>query len=337
MSLPQSWSRDSSPATGYFSPVQTKVRTRSQNPLIHVMLLLVTLGTTTMAGAFQRGADPLTNPASLVLGLPFALTLMSILLFHEMGHYLFAHLHGVRATLPYFIPAPPYLFLIGTLGAFIRMKSPPTNRRALFDVGAAGPWAGVLLAIPAVIIGLSLSEVRPLDLSEGGIIFGDSFLFSTLTYLVLGTSAEEVSIVLHPIAVAGWFGLFVTFLNLLPMGQLDGGHVVYSLFGSAHRWVARTFLVIILLLGFQGWPGWFVWVVLVAVLGVDHPPTLDRASSLDPRRKLYAWCTVGLFALTFIPVPFTIAESPVIPAHEAMPIAYHLESTEKPLSFLYRP
>ncbi|MGH8010607.1 MAG: site-2 protease family protein, partial [Candidatus Binatia bacterium] len=258
-----------------------------------------------------------------------------------MGHYLLARLHGVRATLPYFIPAPPYLFLIGTLGAFIRMKSPPTNRRALFDVGAAGPWAGVLLAIPAVIIGLSLSEVHPLDPFEGGIIFGDSFLFSLLTYFVLGVSAEQVSIILHPIAVAGWFGLFVTFLNLLPMGQLDGGHVIYSLFGSAHRWIARAFLVVILLLGFQGWPGWFVWVVLVAMLGIDHPPTLDRISSLDPRRKVYAWCTVGLFALTFMPVPITVTERSAMPISEATPIAYSSESIAEPvatpLPFLYRP
>jgi len=220
------------------------------------------------------------------------------------------------------------------------MKSPPANRRALFDVGAAGPWAGVLLAIPATIFGLSLSEVRPLNpLDEGGIILGDSFLFSALTRLVLGVSADDASIVLHPIALAGWFGLFVTFLNLLPVGQLDGGHVMYSLFGRWHRWISRISLIAILLLGFQGWQGWFVWVVLLSLLGVDHPPTLDLSASLDPRRKFYAWCTVGLFALTFMSVPISTAERPAIPPGKVTHIAYHpgLSPATRPFTFLYRP
>jgi membrane-associated protease RseP (regulator of RpoE activity) len=263
---------------------------------------------------------------------------MSILLFHEMGHYLLARVHGVWASLPYFIPGPP--LFVGTFGAFIRMKSPPANRRALFDVGAAGPWAGVLLAIPAAIIGLSLSEVRPLNpLDEGGILLGDSFLFSALTRLVLGVSSNEVSIVLHPVALAGWFGLFVTFLNLLPVGQLDGGHVMYSLFGRWHRWISRVSLIAILMLGFQGWQGWFVWVVLLSMLGVDHPPTLDLYASLDPRRKLYAWCTVGLFILTFMPVPISMAERPTIPRGEVTHVAYYpaQSTTTRTFTFLYRP
>src|SRR5262245_6889787 len=206
------------------------VPTKQKLPLLHIVLFLATLVTTSMAGAFQQGANPLANPAALLDGLPFSATLMSILLFHEMGHYLLARVHGVWASLPYFIPGPP--LFVGTFGAFIRMKTTPANRRALFDVGAAGPWAGGLLAIPAAVIGLSLSEVRALNpLDEGGIILGDSFLFSSLPRLVLGVSPNEASIVLHPIALAGWFGLFVTFLNLLPVGQLDGGHVMYSLFG----------------------------------------------------------------------------------------------------------
>src|SRR5215510_1942183 len=189
------------------------VPTKQKLPLLHIVLFLATLVTTSMAGAFQQGANPLDNPAALLEGLPFSLTLMSILLFHEMGHYLLARAHGVWASLPYFIPGPP--LFVGTFGAFIRMKSPPANRRALFDVGAAGPWAGALLAVPAAIVGLSLSEVRPLNpLDESGIILGDSFLFSTLTRLVLGVSANDVSIVLHPIALACFFYLYVTFLDL---------------------------------------------------------------------------------------------------------------------------
>jgi membrane-associated protease RseP (regulator of RpoE activity) len=293
-----------------------------------------------MAGTVQQGMNPFIDPSSLWVGFPFAITLMSILLCHEMGHYLLARVHGVWATLPYFIPAPPFLlFPIGTFGAFIRMKSPPANRRALFDVGAAGPWAGVFLAIPAVILGLFLSEVRPLSPLESGIILGDSFLFSALTRLVLGVSAGEVSIILHPVALAGWFGLFVTCLNLLPVGQLDGGHVVYSLFGVHHRWIARAFLVAILLLGVQYWPGWFVWFLLLLLLGVDHPPTLDLFSSLDPRRKLYAWCTVGLFVLTFIPVPITISEPLPFPAGETTLVAYPVEQDTaiQLLPIVYRP
>jgi membrane-associated protease RseP (regulator of RpoE activity) len=220
------------------------------------------------------------------------------------------------------------------------MKSPPADRRALFDVGAAGPWAGIALAIPAAVIGLSLSEVRPLNpLDEGGIILGDSFLFSALTRLTLGVSADDVSIVLHPIALAGWFGFFVTFLNLLPVGQLDGGHVTYSLFGRWHSWISRGSLIVILYLGFYGWVGWFVWVALLSMLGVDHPPTLDLSSPLDPRRKLYAWSTVVLFILTFMPVPISLAERPVFPSGEVTPVAYRpgRSSSTHPLTFVYRP
>ena len=325
---------------GYHPRPSTGVLSRRKVPLLHIALFLVTLVTTSMAGAFQQGANPFSDPKTIFLGLPFSATLMSILLFHEMGHYVLARVHGIHATLPYFIPAPPFVVLVGTFGAFIRMKSSPANRRALFDVGAAGPWAGVVLAIPAAILGLSLSEVRPLNpFDEGGIILGDSFLFSALTRLVLGVSANEVSIVLHPIALAGWFGLFVTFLNLLPVGQLDGGHVTYSLFGYWHRWISRGSLIAILLLGFHGWVGWFLWVVLLSMLGVDHPPTLDLSSSLDPRRKLYGWCTIALFILTFMPVPISLADRPALPTGEVTPVAYRpgYAPAVRPLTFLYRP
>jgi membrane-associated protease RseP (regulator of RpoE activity) len=269
---------------------------------IHVVLFLLTLLTTTMAGSFQAGLNPLTDPRLLVHGLPFSATLMAILLVHEMGHFLVSRLHGVEATPPYFIPGPP--FLIGTFGAFIRMRT-PTNRRALFDVGAAGPWAGFLLAIPAVVVGLRLSEVAPLPVEPKGLLLGDSLTFAALTRLTLGVSPAEVAITLHPIALAGWFGLFVTFLNLLPVGQLDGGHVVYALVGRRHRWVARLGLAAIVGLAFFGWVGWVVWAVLVTVIGVDHPPTIDD-TPLDPRRRLGAWLTLALLAATFMPVPVEV-------------------------------
>ena len=270
---------------------------------IHVGLFLATLLTTTLAGSFQAGVNPLMDPRLLVHGLPFSLTLMGILLVHEMGHFVMSRFHGVAATPPYFIPGPP--FLVGTFGAFIRMHT-PTSRKALFDVGAAGPWAGFVVALPAVFYGLSLSEVRPLEAASGGLVLGDSFVFAWLTRLALGVNPADATILLHPIALAGWFGLFVTFLNLLPIGQLDGGHVVYALLGPRHRWVARIALVGIAGLAFLGWQGWMLWTVLVMVLGLDHPPTVD-GTPLDPRRRVAAWLTIGLFAITFMPVPLTIS------------------------------
>jgi membrane-associated protease RseP (regulator of RpoE activity) len=319
-------------------PTETPVAPSRRVPLLNLLLFVATFLTTSLAGAFQQGANPLTEPATILQGLPFSITLLSILLCHEMGHYVLARRHGVRATLPYFIPGPP--FLVGTFGAFIRMKSAPSNRRALFDVGAAGPWAGALLAIPAIMLGLSLSEVRPLNpLEGGGIVLGDSVLFSALTRLILKVSADHVNVVLHPIALAGWFGLFVTFLNLLPVGQLDGGHVTYSLFGRTHRWISRGALVGILFLGFQGWQGWFFWVVLLGFLGLDHPPTIDLALPLDPRRKMYAWGTIGLFVLTFMPVPIRVTDQPAWPTGEVTHISYQQTRPAplRPFTFVYRP
>lgn len=274
-------------------------------PVIHIVLFVATFITTAMNGALQVGANPFADPTSIRAGFPFAVTLLSILLFHELGHYTLSLVHGVRATLPYFIPAPPVL--IGTFGAFIRMKSPPPNRRALFDVGAAGPWAGLVVAIPAVIIGLRLSEVRPLAMTEGGLVLGDSLLFSFLTRLTLGTTPEDATIVLHPIALAGWFGLFVTLLNLLPVGQLDGGHVSYAMFGRRHGWISRLALVAIAAMGFVGWPGWFVWVLLPIIIGVDHPPTRDSVTPLDRGRRLAGWLTIGAFIVTFMPEPIAVS------------------------------
>ena len=270
---------------------------------IHVFLFLATLLTTTLAGTFQAGLNPFADPRLLLHGLPFSATLMGILLVHEMGHFVASRWHGVEATPPYFIPGPP--FLIGTFGAFIRMRT-PTNRRALFDVGAAGPWAGFLVAIPAVLYGLAHSEVRALVAPvAGGIALGDSAAFGFLARLALGVSPKDVTIMLHPIALAGWFGLFVTFLNLLPVGQLDGGHVVYALLGRAHRWVARISLVVILVLATLGWKGWMLWAVLVVLIGLDHPPTLDDRP-LDPRRRVAAWLTIALFLATFMAVPIQV-------------------------------
>ena len=291
---------------------------RSRIPALNVVLFILTMLTTTTAGAYMNGEEvPFLHPflavAALRSGLLFSVPLMAILFAHEMGHYVTSRYHGVPTSLPYFIPAPPF-FITGTFGAFIRMKAMPRTRRMMFDIGAAGPWAGVLVAIPALIIGLRLSDVTPLDKSGGGLEFGSSLLFLGLTHLVLGADPSTVNVNLNPIAVAGWFGLLVTSLNLLPVGQLDGGHVVYALFPRRHRTISTLFvissilmLVVPLALGHNPWWGWLLWAVLLIALGLGHPSTVDRDTPLDPGRAIAAWLTVALFIVTFSPVPLSVS------------------------------
>ncbi len=293
---------------------------RSRIPALNVVLFLLTMLTTTTAGAYMNGEEvsilhPFLAVAALRSGLSFSLPLMAILLAHEMGHYLTARFHRVPTSLPYSVPAPPSLFIFGTFGAFIRMKAMPRTRRVMFDIGAAGPWAGILVAIPAVIIGLSLSDVTPLDKSGGGLELGNSLLFLGLSHLVLGVDPSMVNVNLHPIAFAGWIGLLVTSLNLLPVGQLDGGHVVYALFPRRHRTISTLFviscilmLVVPLALGRNPWWGWLLWAVLLVALGLGHPSTVDRDTPLDPGRAIAAWLTVVLFIVTFSPVPLSIGQ-----------------------------
>jgi membrane-associated protease RseP (regulator of RpoE activity) len=303
---------------------------RPRIPALNLVLFFLTLLTTTTAGAYMNGEDmsyrhPLLAFAALRSGLTFSIPLMMILFAHEMGHYLTSRHHGVDTSLPYFIPAPPSIFIIGTFGAFIRMRTPARTRRVMFDIGAAGPWAGVMLAIPAVIIGLYLSDVTPLDKSAGGLELGNSLLFLGLSRLVLGIDPSVVNVNLHPIAFAGWIGLLVTTLNLLPVGQLDGGHVIYALFPRRHRTISVLFVVscvlmilVPLALGKSFWGGWLLWAVLSVALGLGHPSTIDRDTPLNPQRALAAWLTVALFILTFSPVPLTFVqpEAPTLQQHE---------------------
>lgn len=283
---------------------------------LNFWLFVLTLLTTTMAGADMAGAfvsiaHPFATFANLAAGLTFSIPLMAILLAHEMGHFVMARRHRVDVSAPYFIPAPfPSFFFVGTFGAFIKMKSPARTRRAMFDIGAAGPWAGVVVAILAVIIGLQFSQVQPLDTSGGGLQLGNSILFYGLSYAVLGVNPNSVNINLNAIAFAGWIGLLVTTLNLLPVGQLDGGHVVYALFGRWHRTISRLFIVacvlmvlVPLVLGSTYWGGWLFWVILLLFLGLGHPASVDAETPLDPKRRAMAWATVALFIVTFSPVP----------------------------------
>jgi Zn-dependent protease len=313
-------------------------------PRLNVILFFLTLLSTTVAGAMMAGEDfmlahpldltfallthpfattavlfahPLDTISALSAGLSFSLPLMAILLAHEMGHYLTARYHGVETSLPYFIPAPP-IFIFGTFGAFIRMKTMPRTRRVMFDIGAAGPWAGVLVAIPVTILGLSLSVVGPIDRGAAGLDLGNSILFLALQRIVLHVDPMAVNVNLHPMGLAGWLGLFVTTLNLLPVGQLDGGHVVYALFPRRHRTISVLFVIscvlmvlVPLALGHEPWWGWLLWAVMAVALGLGHPATIDRDLPLDKRRTIAAWATVVLFVITFIPVPlsFTPPES----------------------------
>jgi len=279
---------------------------RRKKVWLHAILFLSTLVTTTMAGALQNGVDLFSDPWRIASGLPFALTLMAILLVHEMGHYLISRHHGVSATLPYFIPAPSF---IGTFGAFIKMDSSPPDRRSLFDVAAAGPLAGLVLAVPAVIVGLQLSTIAPEGTLSRGIALGSSLLLRFLSQATLGFLPEEINIIMHPVAFAGWIGLLVTAMNLLPVGQLDGGHVVYALFGQKYIWVSRLTLGAILALGLlRWWDGWLVWGLLLLFMGVRHPPPLDPYTPLDFKRKLLGWFLLATLAVTFIPVPFSFPE-----------------------------
>jgi membrane-associated protease RseP (regulator of RpoE activity) len=288
---------------------------------LNVALFLMTLLTTTMAGAYSAGAPvllgvPATLP-NLMAGLPFSIPLMLILFSHEMGHYLTSRRYGVDSSLPYFIPAPfPSIFFVGTFGAFIRMRRPPRTRREMFDIGAAGPWAGFVVAVIATAIGLTRSEVTPLDTSQGGLFLGNSMLFWGVSRAVLGVDPNSVNVNVHPIALAGWIGLLVTAINLLPVGQLDGGHVVYSLLGGRwHRivsraaWIGCGLMVLVpYLLHLSFWAGWLLWFVLLIGLGLGHPATTDTDMPLRGSRRVGAWATVVLFIITFIPVPVSLVE-----------------------------
>ena len=269
-------------------------------PHINLILFVITILSTLIAGTLQQGINPLEHPRYLWKGIPFSFTLLLILGCHEFGHYFMSKKHNVDVTLPYFIPAPSF---IGTFGAFIKMKSPIMDRRILLDIGAAGPLAGIIVAIPVLFIGLALSEIVP-ETAVGGIHLGTSILFSIINWIVHGFMPENTNLVLHPIAFSGWIGLLVTCLNLLPVGQLDGGHVAYAILGFRQKVLARVVLVILLVLGITGWSGWLVWAGLLCFMGLNHPPVACDRVPLDKRRKIIGLITLIVFVVTFTPVPF---------------------------------
>jgi hypothetical protein len=240
----------------------------------------------------------IAHPSELLLGLPFSLSLMFILLAHEMGHYLYARHYRVYATLPFFVPFPS---LIGTLGAFIRIKSPIPSRAALFDIGIAGPIAGFIPACVALLVGISLSH--PIAGSTASEIqLGFPLAFHVAARLLhIGVPLSALS--LHPIAAAAWVGMFATALNLLPGGQLDGGHIVFSISPRLHRWISMFTVFALVPLGKYLWTGWFLWAVMLA-LTLRHP-RVPRYPDVSGRRRVLAGCAVLMLVLTFTPAPFT--------------------------------
>jgi len=267
------------------------------------ILFAATLLTTTAAGAVQQGVNPFSDPAGILRGLPFSLTLMAILIVHEMSHYLASRTHGVPSTLPFFIPAPS---IIGTFGAVIRMKGAIWDRRTLLDIGASGPIGGFLLALPALVLGFALSQVSPAGGGEGGLILGDSLLVSLVGRLTFGSLDPGAQVILHPVGFAGWIGMFVTSLNLLPVGQLDGGHILTALFPARSVLIARLSHVALLILGIFCWEGWLLWAVILMFLGVQHPPVMLPHISLGEGRRKVGLAAILIFFLTFVPVPFKI-------------------------------
>jgi membrane-associated protease RseP (regulator of RpoE activity) len=280
---------------------------------LHVLLFAATLVSTTLVGGLAFGDLPagfqprsllhlLFHPAVLRAGLAFSIPLLAILLTHEMGHYIACRHHRLDATLPFFIPVP---FGIGTFGAFIRIRTPLLTKRELFDVGASGPIAGFVASLPVLVAGIALSHPVALPPKAGVLIFGEPLAFMAVRWLVHPGIPPGGDLLLHPMGFAAWFGLLVTALNLLPFGQLDGGHISYALFGRWQRRIAWPLLAVLVALGFL-WPGWWVWAVIALLLRVRHPWIPDEATPLDPRRRLLAWLCIALFVVCFTPDPIKI-------------------------------
>ncbi len=281
---------------------------KSRVPWINIILAVLTVFSMVFSFSYLRSGDAVFRDWSLLVpGVWFMFALMSILVFHEFGHYFAGRWHHADVSLPYFIPAPT---LFGTLGAFIKSRSPFKNRIELFDVGVAGPLAGFLPALIILIIGLASAQFQPAIEPQPGdtfFEFGDSLLLLLLTKTVMPTQPEGYQLVLSPLIYAGWVGLFVTMMNLLPMGQLDGGHIVYALVGKRlHRIIANTSLGVLLALGLV-WTGWLFWAAMVVfIVKVKHPPTLNDDIGLGPTRRRLGWLAILIFVLTFMPLPLKI-------------------------------
>ena len=310
---------------------------KQDNISTNIVLFVLTVLSVMLAGAQPEGPVPddfmgqlLLLAKSIFTGWPFALSLLGILLTHELGHYFMSRYHKTPATLPYFIPLP--LSLLGTMGAAIIMRGIPKNKRVLFDIGVAGPIAGLIVALPVLFYGLSLSTLSTIDPNPNGFIEGNSLMYLLAKYITFGQLLPSpvapqgilywlqyfftgrpvpfggLDVFIHPVAFAGWAGLLVTGLNLIPAGTLDGGHVIYGLFGEKAR---KGFPFIIGILAVLGifWSGWWIWAMLLFWLGRVNAEPLDQITTLDPPRRLLGFAMIIVFLLVFMPVPFmTLAQ-----------------------------
>lgn len=249
---------------------------------------------------FVPGLEAFTDPRIIGLSLVYAAVLIVILLGHEMGHYFTCRFYRIEATLPFFIPAPT---LIGTLGAFIKIKSPITRRKQLFDIGVAGPLTGFLLSLPALIYGLSLSKVVPAVPREDAMVFGEPLLLKFIAGLMFRGAPAQSDLFLHPVAFAGWVGILVTAFNLFPVGQLDGGHVSFALLGEKSKRLARLLLVVFVIMGIFFWIGWIVWTLVIVLLGLRHPRVVDDRERLSLSRRIIGVLILLVFVVSFIPAP----------------------------------
>ena len=288
--------------------------------LISALLFIATFISTTFAGVLYMREDVgffslffyvLVRPGILLYGLPFSFTFIIILLAHELGHFFACRYYGIRCTPPYFLPLP--ISFAGTLGAFIRIKSPFQHKRALFDVGVAGPLAGFIFVIPALIIGIAHSNLIAKGSVAGAYSFGEPLIFRLVGKLVLGYAPDHQDMEAHPIAMAGWFGLLATALNLLPMWQLDGGHISYALLGrKLQRRLSVAGSVALIALSFLGWPipSYLVFGVLLLVFGMRvgffHPATLSDDEELGPARVFVGLIALLILILSFTPIPVSI-------------------------------
>jgi peptidase M50-like protein len=294
---------------------------RRQRYWLHILLFVLTVFTTLMVGTqlernFLQGLPifslddsvlPLfpvafiwQQPSRILMGVPFSLTLMTILLAHEMGHYIFCMRYGVYATLPFFIPAPT---LIGTMGAFIRIKSPIRSRTALFDIGIAGPIAGFIVACMVLLFALMMSKPAPGGIAQGDIVISFPLIFKLVHWFILGGGMPGMSLenmLLHPTAIAAWVGMFATSLNLLPGGQLDGGHIMYAIAPKAHRHVSLLTAGALLPMAYFLWPGWLVWALLLTISGMRHP-NVPTWPELPPGRRLLGVVALAMLIVTITP------------------------------------
>jgi membrane-associated protease RseP (regulator of RpoE activity) len=281
-----------------------------QRTWLHVLLFLLTVVTTTLVGSAHYlgfladfAAAPRLPAEILILkGLWYSGTILLILGAHELGHYYACRYYQVDASLPFFLPAP-FIFLTGTLGAFIRIREPIPTKRMLFDIGIAGPIAGFVFAVPALIVGVLMSHVVRLPDDFTGLSLGEPLLFKAVSYLVWGPIPDGWSLNLHPVAFAAWFGLLATALNLFPIGQLDGGHISYAVLGRKSTAITIVMIVIAVCLTFFVSWSWAVWTVLLLLMlftfGPRHPRTMDEDIPLDKRRLWLALFALVMFVLCF--------------------------------------